>query len=199
LNTNIPRYFIEHWAGTRALGFFAAIAYLMVAGNLVINALAQAALPRLAMYRAGAKLRDFRELLLRLSLVAGVLGSLSVLVAQLAGKQVLSIMYRADYAEYSAVFTWLMAAAGIGYLASIMGCGMTAARLFNPQLPLNLIVVTVCAGASWCWIPTYGLRGAAWALFAAAAVQFLASLFVLLRALRPANEPAVLKAPAPIT
>lgn len=199
LNTNVPRYFIEHYAGTRALGFFAAVAYLMVAGNLVVNALAQAALPRLAWYRAGAKLRDFRELLLRLSLVAGVLGVVSVLVAQLAGKQVLSIMYRADYAEYSAVFTWLMAAASIGYLASIMGCGMTAARLFNPQLPLNLIVVAVCAFASWCWIPTYGLRGAAWALFAAAAVQFLSSLFVLLRALHPTNEQSGLKAHAPTT
>ncbi len=191
LNTNIPRYFIEHYAGTRTLGFFAAIAYLMVAGNLVINALAQAALPRLALYYAEPRLRDFRALLLRLSIIGGVLGLVSVLVAQLAGRQVLSIVYRADYAGYSAVFTCLMAAAGIGYLASMIGCGMAAARLFSPQLPLNLIVVAVCALASWFWIPAHGLQGAAWALLAAAAVQFLLNLFVMLRALRPVQQPAL--------
>ena len=189
LNTNIPRYFIEHYAGTRALGFFAAIAYLMVAGNLVINALAQTALPRLAVYYSEARLRDFRALLLRLTGLAGVVGVVSVLVAQLAGKQVLSIMYRADYAGYSAVFTCLMAAAGVGYLASIIGCGMGAAHLFNPLLPLNLIAVAVCALASRLWIPAHGLQGAAWALLAAGSVQFVASLVVLLRALRSAQEP----------
>jgi O-antigen/teichoic acid export membrane protein len=193
LNTNIPRYFIEHYSGTRALGFFAAIAYLMVAGNLVINALAQAALPRLAVYYCELRLRDFRSLLLRLTGLAWVVGAVGVLVAQLAGKQVLSIMYRADYAGYSGVFTCLMAAAGAAFLASIMGCGMTAARVFSPQLPLNVLVAGVCALASWFWIPAHGLQGAAWALLAAGGVQFLASLLVLLRALRSAQRPIIVE------
>jgi len=194
LNTNIPRYFIEHYAGMRALGFFAAIAYMMVAGNLVINALAQAALPRLAVYYSERKLRDFRGLLLRLTGLAGVVGLVSVLVAQLAGKRVLAIMYRADYAGYSGVFTCLMAAAGAAFLASIMGCGMTAARVFSPQLPLNVLVVGVCALTSWFWIPAHGLQGAACALLAAGVVQFLAGLLVLLRALRSAQRPIVVEA-----
>ena len=41
LNTNIPRYFIEHYLGERELGIFAAMAYLMVAGKTVVSALAQ--------------------------------------------------------------------------------------------------------------------------------------------------------------
>jgi O-antigen/teichoic acid export membrane protein len=190
LNTNVPRYFVEHFAGTRALGFFAAVGYLMVAGNLVANALAQAALPRLASYFATQKIRDFRWLLLRLLTISGVLAMLSVIVAELAGKQVLTIFYRADYATYSGVFTCLMAAAGVGYLATMLGCGMTAARLFNPQLPLNAAGVAVCALASWILIPHYGLEGAAWALLLAAAAQFAASLGVLARFMHNAKRSA---------
>ena len=39
LNVNIPRFFIEQNLGERELGFFAAIAYLMVAGNMVNQSL----------------------------------------------------------------------------------------------------------------------------------------------------------------
>ena len=45
LNSNVPRYFIRNHAGSRVLGFFAAIASLMIAGNLVINAAGQTVLP----------------------------------------------------------------------------------------------------------------------------------------------------------
>ena len=59
----VPRYFIEHSASNvSALGFFAAIAPLMVAGNLVTNAVGQSATPRLASYHASADVRAFRTL-----------------------------------------------------------------------------------------------------------------------------------------
>jgi O-antigen/teichoic acid export membrane protein len=183
LNTNVPRYFIEHYSGPRALGFFAAIAYLMVAGSLVINAIGQAATPRLAAYWAAANVRAFRALLLRLCGIAGILGTGGVLVSLIAGKQVLRLLYRADYASYLDVFTCLLIAAGIGYVASILGYGMTAARLFAPQLPLFTIVLAFSALGSFRWVPAYGLRGAAYALTLAAAIQLLGSLAILVRAL----------------
>jgi O-antigen/teichoic acid export membrane protein len=52
LNTNIPRYLIEYYLGDEQLGFFSAIAYLIVAGNTVVGALGQSASPRLARYFA---------------------------------------------------------------------------------------------------------------------------------------------------
>ena len=41
LNSNIPRYFIEKYLGERELGLFAALAYLMVAGGMVVSALGE--------------------------------------------------------------------------------------------------------------------------------------------------------------
>ena len=43
LTTNIPRYFIEHYAGLEQLAYFSALIYILFAGNIVINALGQSA------------------------------------------------------------------------------------------------------------------------------------------------------------
>ncbi|PSB50976.1 polysaccharide biosynthesis protein, partial [filamentous cyanobacterium Phorm 6] len=74
LNTNIPRYFIERYLGERQLGIFAAISYLMVAGNMVVSALAESASPRLAKYYAAGNITAFRTLLFKLVGVGAVLG-----------------------------------------------------------------------------------------------------------------------------
>lgn len=192
LNTNVPRYFIEHYAGSRALGFFAAIAYLMVAGSLVINAIGQAAIPRLAGYYAAVDVPAFLGLLLRLCGIAGAVGTAGVLVSMIAGKPILRLLYRADYADYSDVFTCLLIAAGVGYIASIMGYGITAARLFRPQPWLLSVVLALSVLASLRWVPIYGLRGAAYALMLAAATQLLGSIAVLRSAIRASREAASL-------
>ena len=165
LNTNIPRYFIEHYLGERELGIFAAMAYLMVAGNTVVSALGQSASPRLARYFASGDSKAFCNLLLKLLGIGALLGSLSVLIALLAGRELLTIIYRPEYASYMNVFFWLMVASGVSYIASFLGYGMTAARYFKVQLILNVIFSAVMVGTSAVLIPSHGLLGAAWAIF----------------------------------
>ena len=81
LNANIPRYFIEHYWGERELGIFAALAYLMVAGNTVVGALGQSASPRLARYYAEGNGRAFRRLLVKLVGLGAGMGLVGLLVA----------------------------------------------------------------------------------------------------------------------
>ena len=52
LNVNVPRYFIQWKLGTRELGIYSALAFLMSAGNLFVGALAQAVFVRLARFYA---------------------------------------------------------------------------------------------------------------------------------------------------
>jgi O-antigen/teichoic acid export membrane protein len=90
LNANIPRYFLEQSLGARELGVFAALAYLIVAGNMVVSALGSAARPRLAKYYAAGNVTAYRKLLLQLVGIACVLGLASILVAYVAGKDILT-------------------------------------------------------------------------------------------------------------
>jgi O-antigen/teichoic acid export membrane protein len=183
LNTNIPRYFIERYLGERELGIFAAMSYLMVFGQMLASALAESAIPRLAKYYAAGNSTAFRTLLLKLVGVGLMLGAGGVFVAVVAGREILTLLYKPEYAERADLFAWLMVAAGIGYVSSFLGYGMTAARYFRVQMPLFVLVTGSSATTCFWLIPTQGVRGAAIALIVGAIVQAVFSLGVILYAL----------------
>ncbi len=164
LNHNIPLYFIEHYLGEGRLGVYAAMAYLMLAGGQVVNALGQSASPRLARYYATGRQEAFFTLLVKLLLLGGLLGVAGVLVALVAGKEILILVYRSEYADQAGVLVWLMAAAALFYVGSFLGYGMTAARYFRIQALLFVVTLLLITGASALLIPRYGLAGAAWAV-----------------------------------
>lgn len=183
LTRSLPRYAMQHYWGERELGFFAAMASLMVAGTLVVGALGQSAAPRLAKHHADGEGAAFRGLLLRLAGVGALVGMLGVALAAVAGRQILTLLYRPEYANYPVAFVWLMVAAAITNVASPFGYGMTAARYFRPQMPLFAVVAGVMAlGCLWL-VPRYGVQGAALALVIAALTQLLGSAGVVVHAL----------------
>jgi O-antigen/teichoic acid export membrane protein len=179
-NANIPRYFIERYLGERELGIFAALAYLMVAGGMVVNALGESASPRLAKYYAEGDLVAFRTLLLKLLGIAALMGGIGVLAAIVGGRPILTLLYRPEYSEQTTLFIWLMVTAGINYISSFLGYGMTAARYFRIQMPLFITVASISAFACLWLLPKLGLLGAAIALLLAATVQALISSGVII-------------------
>lgn len=183
LNANIPRYVLERALGERELGIFAAMAYVVVGGTTVVGALGQSMSPRLAKYYACGDAGAYGRLLLKSLGIGAALGVAGVLVALFAGRPLLALLYRPEYAERADVFAWIMVAAGVGYVASFLGYGMTAARRFRVQLPLFLAATGAVTLASLALIPAEGLRGAALALLAGNGVQMAGSACVVLYAL----------------
>ena len=173
LNTNIPRYFIEPFLGEDGLGIFAALAFLAMAGTNITSALGQSAAPRLAPHYAAGETRAFGDLLLRLMLIAALLGGAGVLAGLIAGRPVLTLLYRSEYAAQNNVFVWLLAGAGISYFASFLGYATTAARSFK----LQPVILMICAAATtiMCalFVPSHGMLGAAWAIMLAFAIQLV--------------------------
>jgi O-antigen/teichoic acid export membrane protein len=179
LNTNIPRYIIEQYLGERELGVFAAMAYLTVVGGMVVNALGESASARLAKYYADEDGAAFWKLLLKLVAIGFLLGVSGVLVAVVMGREILTLLYQSEYALQADVFVWLMVAAGIGYVGSFLGSGVTATRQFD-QFPIPFLVATIMtAGFSWLLIPKYFLVGAAWAVCASAFFNCAMTIFIL--------------------
>ncbi len=160
LNRNMPRYFIERSMGERELGIFAAIAYIQVAGTTVVDAVCQSASPRLAGHHAAGRVRQFRRTLAQLAGLAGLMGAVGIAAALLAGRQILALIYRAEYAAEAPVLVMLMAVAAVGYVGSVLGYGITATRRFAlfpvPYLALTALA-TLCSAYA---IPRWGLHGA---------------------------------------
>lgn len=188
LNANIPRYFIQHYLGEHELGIFSALSYLMVAGNIVVSALGQSASPRLARYYTAGSSKDFTNLLLKTLLIGALLGGLSILMAAMAGREVLSLLYRPEYAAQGYLFILLMVSAGIGYVSSFLGYAMTAAQYFRVQMPLCIVTTGVSAICCFWLVPTQGLIGAAIALIVSAVVQIGFSLAIIFHVFQKINK-----------
>jgi len=189
LRTNIPRYFIGGHLGEYQLGIFAPMAYLKQVGNMVVIALGLSVCPRLAKHYAARKRPAFRKLLLKLVGISVLIGGAGVVVALVAGREILTLLYRPEYAEHRNVFVMLMVAAGIDYVATSLDYGMTAARYFRVQMPLFAAVTSSTALACLWLIPSNGLHGAAMAVVIATAVRLAGSIAIVVYALRALHRP----------
>ncbi len=184
LNTNLPRYVIERSMGVGELGVFAAVASFVTAGATIVNALGQAAMPRLARYASQREPAQFLSLVVKLGALVFGLGLAGVAGAALLGKMVLTLAYRPEYAAYSGLLVGVMGAAIPAYVAAAMGYAVTAARAFDAQVPMFCLVAVICGCASWLLVPRLGLAGAAVAMAVAAAAQIGGQTLILRRALQ---------------
>src|SRR5207253_9137366 len=133
----------------RELGIFAAMAYPMAVGTTIINALGQSAMPKLARHYADQDYRSFSFLLLKLTGLALAMGAAGVLVIALAGRPILLVLYRPEYADYNSVFLWLGIGSAIFLVSGLLGYGMNAVRHFRAQMLVAIgvafISVSACA------------------------------------------------------
>ncbi len=181
LMTNVPRYAIEAHGGARALGHFAALAYLMLAGNQPVMGLWTAVSPRLArLYVTDAA--GYRRLTHRTLGLAAGMGALMVAATLACGRPLLTVLYAPEYAEHANVLTWLAAVGAVGYVASALCCSITAARRFPAQLAVAALTLATSWAATTVLVPRWGLTGAAWALLAATVTQTACLALVYARA-----------------
>lgn len=164
LSSNIPRYFIVSKWGESDLGYFASLAYIVLAIQKIVLALGESIRPRLAKYYAEDKLSEFKYLLMQILGFVMFIGVFALIISFLFGKEILTILYQPEYAEYVNVFIWLMLGGLIYYLSLIFNDGMIAAQYFKIQMPIfisvNLIIVISCI----ILVPSHGILGAAIAL-----------------------------------
>jgi O-antigen/teichoic acid export membrane protein len=193
-NGNIPRYFIEGHLGSYQLGIFAAITALQKAAPTIVQALGRSASPRLAKYYAASNIRAFRKLAFRLAGIGALLGAGGILVAVVAGRQILTLLYGPEYA-LPGLFVLVMVDAGLDYISTMLLFVITAARYIRIQLPLYLITTATVALACYWLVPVAGLQGAAVAVIISELVRLAGSLAAVWHALRSLNSYANVSEP----
>jgi O-antigen/teichoic acid export membrane protein len=173
-----PRYLVAHSLGERELGVFSAICSLATAGNLLVNSLGQAATPRLARLYAAGDAHGFRALSLKMAGLGAVLGLVGLLGVITLGPFVITLVYRPEYARQASLLTVAMAAAGAGFVASLLGYAITAARRFREQMPLQAACLAATLLSAYLLIPRMGLIGAAVSAGIGSIVQIAAEAWI---------------------
>ena len=179
LNLNMPRYFIHARFGEHQLGIFSAMAYTTVVVATFADALGHATIPRMSRLYAIGNHAAFRSSLLRLVAFGAAFGLAGFAAANFLSAPLLTILFSAEYATHAEVFAWLVAAAGISCIASLLNYGITSAQCFRIQVPMFLLVVGSNALACAWLVPSFGLRGAAMAMVIAYLVHLAATSGIL--------------------
>lgn len=189
LAASIPRLTIARVLGADAVGYFSALAYVMVAGRMVAVALGTPTLPRLGRFVAA---RDRAAFFRTVGMVVSfglALGLAGVLASIFFGKFALTLVYGPDYAAWSEVLTLLLVASGLGYSATFLEDALLAMRRLVAQGVLLVITLGVISVGCATLIPKYGLRGAAWALVIGACVELGGAALLFWRAVAVWPDP----------
>jgi O-antigen/teichoic acid export membrane protein len=189
LRANIPRYFIALDFGLREVGIFSALSYIMIVGSLLIMALTTSLLPRFAKYYSDKSCTNFFALAKKALVVSISLGILGIIISLVIGKQVLVILYSAEYAEYSTVFVLIAIASAITFSTSMLTAMITSARLFSSQLPVSFIELVSIVLFSLYFVPKLGMYGAGLALIMSSAVHLICKSLMLASVLKKMKNP----------
>lgn len=178
---SIPRLFLDKYYGIEQVGYFAAISSLSVAGSMVLTALGQTVTPRLAKYFV-TNLRAYKILLVKLLCVGVFLAVSCVTITVLFGRQILTLLFKADYAEYYGILIRLSITWSVLFVFTFMNVGLQATRNFKLPVLIYSLAALTCGVFSFCLVPSHGMIGAVWSLFACYCVGFLGCSFFVNRA-----------------
>lgn len=169
LRHTIPRTFLaEHWSEDE-VGVMAALAYMVVAGSTVVMALGQSSLAPLAKVYAAGRIAKFRRMVGKLVLLGSAVGLLGIVVAHFAGREILTLIYTAEYGDYESEFVVVMLAGACFFVGSLLGPVATSMRAFRGQMVIQIVNVGLMLGLAWWLIPTRGIMGAALTMLGGAA------------------------------
>jgi O-antigen/teichoic acid export membrane protein len=184
LNTNIPRYFLQHHLGLADQGIFASLAYFVVVINLVVFALTQSVTTRLARQFAEGDRKGFVRLLLRLCALGGVIVIAGVPGSLLLGRRLLTLVYRREYAEHVGLLADMVGVTGILTIAYFVTAALTSARRFSVQLPVAIASTVTILISCPVLVPRFGIEGAGVALLLSAIVSASGSVLALYATMR---------------
>lgn len=184
LNSSIPSFFIKHGIGERDLGIFSALGLTISVGNMAVVSLGQSAFTRLSRAYASGNIAAFGSLLVVLLTCGAGLGVCGMLISKFAGREILTLLFRPEYAERADLLPWIMAAGAVLFMAQFVGFGMTAAGFYHSQVYLNILANASLVAACYLLVPGKGLLGAILAMLIAAIVQLVASAAILAAGMR---------------
>jgi O-antigen/teichoic acid export membrane protein len=179
LNTNIPRYLLEMTEGEAVLGYFAALAYVVIAGDTILIALGQTATPSLSKYFISKNRTKFYSLLTKISAFGFLLGCIGLTGAYLFGEEIITILYSSEYSSHTDVFLLIVIAAVIKFTGTSLNYAITSAQYFKIQPYVGIILILVSVSVGYNFINEFGIIGAGYTLIVTAAVQLIISLLIL--------------------
>jgi len=109
----------------------------------VVGALGRSASSRLAKFYAMGNYTDLRVPSMKLVGLGALLGVAVIMLTLILAREILTVLFKLEYADYVHVMVWTMATACISYMGSFLGHALIAVRYFRAQVPLYAFVAGI--------------------------------------------------------
>lgn len=179
-NTSYPRYLLEFKESAEILGYFSAIAYIVVIGNMAMNAIAQTFIPLLANKLKRNEVKSFKKMVyVKLTTFSLSLGSILILFSYVFGELFLTLIYGEEYAAYNSVLIIMSYGLTISFLNWNLDIALLAMRYLSIQPKISVVVLFFNLILGYLLINKYGIYGAAFTILFINIIQLaLRSYFV---------------------
>jgi O-antigen/teichoic acid export membrane protein len=190
LQTNMPRYFIEKYQSIEDVGIFTVFYYFIVIGGIFINSVCQYLSPYYSSFWHQGDVKNFWLYVKYSWLISFIFSFLSFIFVCFFGEYIISLIYGENFIKHLYVLKLLMFSSLFVYLSVVNGYILTSLNVLKIQVPMFVFLILISIMFSYCLIPNYGLRGAAWVCCISALAQFSISLLVLIYKIRGSHVKA---------
>lgn len=182
-NSSYPRYLLEYFESAEVLGYFSAIIYILIIGNMMMNAVSQNFLPLLSKKLRNNEYDSFKKyVFINLTIFALSLGGILFLGSYFLGEIFLTIIYGEDYAQYSDILVLMSIALAINIVSWNFDTALMAMRYISVQPKILSTVLTVNLIFGYIFIKAYGIYGATISIIISNCFQLvLRATFVIIR------------------
>ena len=184
LNANIPKYILTESWGVSAQGYYSALFYFLIAGNMITGALGQIISPALATFHKTHNYSKFINCLGRFVLVGVGIGLALFCFTLFFGEDLLNLFYQNEIAQYKKALLILMLSGIFFYSSTFLGIGLTSLRQFTIQPYITAVLLVINFLISILMIPKYGVVGAALSTLIVCGCQFFLLTLVIIRILK---------------
>jgi O-antigen/teichoic acid export membrane protein len=161
LSLVIPRFVLEHTHGLEDLGTFAALAYTVTLGNLLIGAAANVLLTEFSHHWQQQHFNRFFRTLTGLTAAVLAAGIAGTILAYTTSDLILPLVYGNHFLGLASLFTAISAATVLIMIGNLWTYALIGTRNNTSQLTVVASDLAVTTTASLLLIPVYGIWGAA--------------------------------------
>jgi len=164
ISSYIPIYILEYQLGIEFVGIFSALLFLTQSLTILMSSIWETLISRLKNYRDKGLIKEFTNLISKVSIFGFIAGLISILATYLWGREILTLIYNEDISNYYQVFLLLMIVLMLRFIGGIWSVAVTVLNYHKIQVLINafssLLLLILCSF----FIPDYGLIGAAYAI-----------------------------------
>ncbi|WP_373893848.1 lipopolysaccharide biosynthesis protein [Virgibacillus sp. CBA3643] len=184
LMPNIPKYLIQYYIGTNALGIYTAIITLISSVRLFINSVTQFFLNRMSKYLLSNDSNKYNQIMKKQLLIS--LGIILLLVAIFIpfGELILTTVYTPEYKNYLDLFYLFLGAHILLVISSILLNGLFAQKQYKIQLYINALSIILQVILGIIFITHMGIEGIALAMGVTYCTQLIITSLIYIKRTR---------------